>query len=172
VQAAFGLLGSLGGVGSALQVWLSVQHMWNRRFGFAVDVAAPVRRGTLTGPEGSSDVGAVVVGAELLTRFKQDTSPLFLTAGLGGALASLLITGHPSAEGSQQLLSSSSVDYTGLGYLRITAGWKPVTWGGFGVSGLGGATITKVKIKFAGNDAGSWGIPILAAFVFAEVDWH
>ncbi len=172
MQAGFGVLGSPGGVGSSLQVWLSVGHMWNRRFGFAIDVAAPVRRGTLSGPEGTADVGAYIVGAELLARLKSDATHLFLNTGLGAALASVVIAGHPNSAGSPQLLASSPVLFTGLGYLRATAGWKPFPWYALGVSGLVGTTTTRLKFRFAGNDAGDWGLPVLAAFGFMELDLH
>jgi hypothetical protein len=170
VQVGVGPLHSLGGASSALQAWLSIQHLWSQRFGIAVDLGAPIRRGTLSGPEGTSDVGAVVIGLELLAYFKSE--PLFLSTGLGVAFADLLAQGHPSDEASAQLAGATSSAYIGLGYARLTTGWRPASWLGVGVSGLVGTTMGRVRIRFAGNDAGDWGVPLLAAFLFGEVAWR
>jgi hypothetical protein len=170
VQAGVGILHSFGGASSALQAWLSIQHLWTQRLGIAVDLGVPIRRGTLSGPEGTSDVGAVVVGLEILACFKSE--PLFLTTGLGGAFADLLAQGHPSTEGSAQLEGSTSSTYAGLGYARLVTGWRPASWLGLGAGGLVGTTMGRVRIRFAGNDAGDWGLPLFAAFLFGEVAWR
>jgi hypothetical protein len=95
-----------------------------------------------------------------------------LTTGLGAGAVSLLTKGHPSAEGSTQLESTSSTAYTALGFARITLGWKLSGWLGLGMSGLLGTTVARVDIRFGGNDAGDWGVPLLGAALFAQVDWH
>jgi hypothetical protein len=171
-QAGVGFLYSAGSASAAWQAWLSLQHLWGRHFGVALDVSAPIHRGTMSGPEGSADVGAVVVGGEFLARFGAKHERVFLTTGLGTALVFLLAKGHPSQEGRAQLTGTSSAACTGLGYLRIALGWKPSGWLGLGVGGLVGSTIAKFHIRFAGNDAGTWGGPLFAAGLFGEVDWH
>jgi hypothetical protein len=71
-----------------------------------------------------------------------------------------------------QLESNPSTSYTGLGYARINLGWRLSTWLGLGVSGLAGTTFAHVRIRFGGNDAGAWGVPLLGAALFAQVDWR
>jgi hypothetical protein len=166
------VLYSVGGASPSWQAWFSFQHLWSRRLGIAIDVSAPFRRGTLSGPEGTAEVGAIVLGAELLARFMSERARLFFTTGGGVGFVSLLTTGHPSQLGSIQLESNSSIAYTGVGYARITAGWKLAPWLGLGMSGLAGATVARVHIRFAGNDAGDWGVPLFGAALFAQVDWH
>ena len=61
---------------------------------------------------------------------------------------------------------------TALGFARITLGWKLSSWLGLGMSGLVGTTVARVHIRFGGNDAGDWGVPLLGAALFAQVDWH
>jgi hypothetical protein len=166
------VLYSAGGAGPAWQAWFSFQHIWTRHLGIAVDVSAPFQRGTMSGPEGTADVGAIIVGAEALARFKAARDRLFLTAGLGAGAVSLLTKGHPSSVGSSQLETTSSTAYTGLGYARIALGAKVSNWLGLGVSGLAGTTVARVQIRFGGNDAGAWGVPVLGAALFAQVDWR
>ena len=126
----------------------------------------------MSGPEGKADVGPIVVAVEMLARFRSERGRLFLITGLGAGAVALLTKGHPSPEGSTQLESNSSTAYTGLGYARITLGWKLSTWLGLGMSGLAGTTLARVHIRFGGNDAGDWGVPLLGAALFAQVDWH
>jgi hypothetical protein len=166
------LLYGAGGASPAWQVWLSFEHLWSRRFGIAFDLSAPFRRGTMSGPEGTADVGAIVVGVEMLARFMSERGRLFLISGLGAGSAALLTKGHPSPEGSTQVESNTSVAYTGVGYARITLGWKLSTWLGLGMSGLAGTTVARVRVRFGGNDAGNWGVPLLGAALFAQVHWH
>jgi hypothetical protein len=169
VQVGAGPLYSAGGPSTAWQLWLSAQRRWGRRLGFALDLGLPISRGTLTGPEGSADVGAIVAGGALLMRFENERQNLFLAAGVGAAFVSVLVKGHPS---QGPLKGTSSAAYTGLGSLRASLGWKPRGWLGLGISGLAGATASRVRLRFAGNDAGTWGLPILAATMFAELDWR
>ena len=172
VQAGVGFLYGAGGASAAWQAWLSFQHLWGRHFGVALDLSAPFYRGTLSGPEGTADVGAFVVGGELLTRFGSERPRLFLTTGLGAGFAAVLATGYPSQQGRAQLVGTSSSAYTGLGYLRVSLGWKPAGWLELGISGLAGTTASRVHIRFAGNAAGDWGVPLFAAALFGEVDWR
>lgn len=172
ITAGVGLLYSAGGASPAWQASVSFQHLWSTRFGMALSLSAPFRRGTMTGPEGTADVGAIIAGVEALARFTPERGRLFLTAGLGGAFVSVLTDGHPSQPGSNQLESNPSAAYTGLGYARLTLGWKVSSWLALGMSGLAGATVARVHIRFAGNDEGDWGVPLLGAALFAEADWR
>ena len=40
------------------------------------------------------------------------------------------------------------------------------------MSGLVGTTVAPVHVRFAGNDAGDWGVPLLGAALSAEADWN
>ena len=172
VASGFGLLYSVGGASPAWQAWLSFQHLWTRRLGMALVVSAPVRRGTMTGREGTAEVGAFIAGAEAIARFSSDGRRVFLTTGLGAAFVSALATGHPIQDGSAQLMSESSSAYTGLAYARATVGWKLSSWLALGMSGLVGTTVAPVHVRFAGNDAGDWGMPMLGAALSAEAGWN
>jgi hypothetical protein len=171
LSSGFGLLYSAGGAGPALQAYVSLEHLWSRRLGMALAVSAPVHRGTMSGREGTADVGAITAGAEAIARFTSEGRPVSLTTGLGAAFVSVLATGHPIPEGTAQLLSTSSTAYTALGYVRATLGWKLSSWLTFGMSALAGTTVSRVHIQFAGNDAGDWGVPILGAALSAQVGW-
>jgi hypothetical protein len=167
-QAGLGLLHSPGGVGSTLQIWLSLHHCWGRRMGVALDFSGPVRQATVSGPEGTAEVGVYLVAGEIFARFEANGSGLFLTAGLGAAVVRVSAKGQ--AEPS--LVSTSAATLTGAGFARVDAGWQPSRWLRLGVSVLAGATPERVTVRFAGNEAGKWGWPFLAALALAEVDWR
>jgi len=170
--SSVGLLYGGGDASSAWQGGLAFQHLWNDRLGVALSLSAPLQRGTMTGPEGTADVGAVTVGPEAVARFESANGRLFMTTGLGAALAIVLATGHPREQASGQLESSSSTAYTGLAYARVTLGWKLSRWLDAGLNVVAGTTIAGVKVRFAGNAAGEWGMPVLGAAVFAGTRWH
>ena len=167
VQVGVGYLHSAGGVGPALQAWLSYQHVWQRGLGIALDLSAPLLRGTLSSPQGTADVGAVIAGGGLLARFESEGGRMFVAAQVGGAFASVLVTGHPVAN----LVGSSPSVSTGLLYLRLGGGIAPLRWLGLGVSAILGTTTTRVRIQFAGNHVGDWGVPVVGAHAYAKMTW-
>jgi hypothetical protein len=166
-RAGFGVLHGLGDKDLALQIWLSLHTVWRNRYGLALNLSGPVRRGSLSGPEGSAAVGAFLVGGEFFLRFEEPASRLFLTTGLGAAWLRLGSQGHPEPP----LVAGSPTAMTGLGYARIDGGWHPWDMLRLGLATMFGAAVTPVEIRFAGNDAGKWGWPLLAAFIYTEVDW-
>jgi len=166
------LLYSAGGASPAWQAWFSFQHLWNHHLGIALDVSAPFHRGTMSGPEGTADVGAIIIGVEALARFLSQRGHFFLTTGLGAGSVSLLTKGHPSPQASSQIESNASTAYTVLGYARVNVGLRISTWMGLGMSGLAGATVSRVRVRFGGSDAGDWGVPLVGVALFAQVDWH
>ena len=172
LRAHLGFLYGGGGATPAWQAGLSYRYLWNRGLGLALTVSAPIARGTMTGTEGSADVGAVVSGAELLGHFHFKQAGLVLTTGLGGGFVAVLSKGHPNPEAGSQLISNSATAYTGLGYASVALDWKLSSWFGLGVSGMAGATTSRVQIRFAGNEAGAWGTPVLGASLFGEVAWR
>lgn len=168
-QVGAGPLYSPGGTSAAWQSWFSLQRLWNHRFGGALDLSLPLSRGTLSGSEGSADLGAIIAGGALLVRFESERQNLFVTGGLGAAFVSVRTRGH---EGQAPLEGTSSTAGTGLGTLRAHLGWRPRSWLGLGISGLCGTTTSRVQVRFAGNSAGTWGAPLVGATLFAELGWH
>jgi hypothetical protein len=134
----------------------------------ALDFSAPVRQATVSGPEGSAEVGAYLAGGEVFTRFGGNTSHLSLTTGVG--IAAAFVRAKGQAKGL--LVSTSDWTLTGAGFAHADAAWRPTRWLGLGVSVLAGATPERVIVRFAGNEAAKWGWPFLAAFLLAEVDWR
>jgi hypothetical protein len=169
LSGSLGLLYGAGGATPAWQAGLAYRYVWNRGLGLAFTVSAPILRGTMNGTEGSADVGAIVAGAGPIARFNFKQGRLVLTTGLGAAFVAVLTKGHPNPEAGSQLVSNSSTAYTGLGYACVAIEWKFASWFGLGLSGLAGATTSRVQVRFAGNDAGSWGTPVLGAALFGQV---
>ena len=172
LRGGLGILYGAGGAAPAWQATLSYQYIWNRGLGAAFSVSAPLRRGALNGPEGSAEVGSLVVGPELLARLPFLEGRLALTTGLGVGLVAVFTRGHPNQEAGSQLVSNASVAYTGAGYACVALALRISSWLGLGVSGLAGATPARVHIRFAGNDAGDWGTLVLGAGLFGEVGWR
>jgi hypothetical protein len=69
-------------------------------------------------------------------------------------------------------MSDASTAYTALGYARATLGWRASSSVAFGATALAGTTAARVHVRFAGNDAGDWGVPVLGAALFGEVEWN
>lgn len=167
-QAALGMLYSPGGADSALQLGLSVHRSFSPRWGAALDLSAPLRRASVTGLEGSTRVGTYLAGAAVFTRFYRPNTPFFSTLGVGAALLVITFEGDARAP----LVASSERALTGAGYLRAEAGLEPTSWLRLGLRGLAGVSAARVRVEFAGNDAGSWGRGFAAALALAEVPWH
>ena len=167
-QAGFGFLYSPGGAGSALQLWLSLHHRLGKHLGLALDFDGPVHHATLSALEGGAEVKTYLAGGEVFARFATEGSRVFLMTSLGLAIVRVSAKGQPNPP----LVGTSAAVFSGAGFARVNAGWQASRWLGLGVSALAGATPDRVTIRFAGNDAGKWGWPFLAAFVFVEADWH
>jgi len=171
VRAAFGLLHGAGGASAAWQAGLAYRYLWDRTLGVALTVSVPVLRGVVQGTEGSADVGAFAAGGELLAHFEPGGGRLRVTPGLGTALVAVWASGQPNPAASQ-LVSSSAIGYTALGYVCVALDAKVSSWFRLGASALGGATTSRVRVRFAGNDAGAWGTPVLGARLYGEVTWR
>lgn len=166
--AGVGPLFSRGGVSPALQVWLAYERLWSRGVGIAIDLSAPLARGTIAGAEGSAELGALMVGGGLLARWRSDGGHLTAAASIGGAFAAVVVTGRPVPS----LVGESTSAYTGLTYLRLDGGWNPAEWLGLGVAGMVGSTTSRVRVQFAERNAGEWGMPLAAAVLFCKLDWE
>ena len=169
LSASLGVLHGAGGATPSWQAGVAYRYLWPGGLGVAISASAPIVRGTMTGTEGSADVGAIIAGAGPLARFSSEQRRLALTIGLGAAFVAVLSKGHPNQEVGSQLISNSSTAYTGLGYASVALDWRLSSWFRLGVSGLVGATTSRVHVRFAGNDAGAWGTPVLATALFGEV---
>jgi hypothetical protein len=168
VRAGIGGLYSPGGVDTALQAWLSLQRQWRHALGVALTLSGPIVRGSISGPEGRSLVGAYLAGVELCSSFPPHDSRWLLSGGLGGGIAYL----HTQGRSSQPLVQASSGAVAGIGYARVELGLKLSTWARLGLAGTVGTTFTSVKIRFAGNQAGTWGSLLLASLVQLGIDWE
>jgi len=167
MQVGFGPFFSAGGVSTALQAWLSYQHLWSRFFGMVFDVSVPLLRGSLVNSLGSAHVGAVLAGGGFLVRWKSETGGMVASAILGGAFTSVLIKGQPAG----RFEGSSPTVYSGLLYSRLSMAWNPFPWLGLGAAGMLGTTTSLIRIRFADRDVGEWGLPLAAAFLYGEVGW-
>jgi hypothetical protein len=168
VQTGLGFLYSRGGVSPALQAWLSYAHLWHRHVGIVLDLSAPLARGSVSAPEGTAEVSAVLAGAGVYARFESGSGRMFFATSLGGAFAAIVASG----QAAQNLLSSSTTVYTGLTYLRLGGGFYPTDWLALGVAGILGTTTSRVRIQFANRDVGEWGMPIAGAIVYGEGRWE
>ena len=162
-----GGLYSLGGVDTAMQDLLTIQRWWRHTIGVALSASLPILRGSISGPEGRSQVSPYLGALELCTSFLEDDSRWFLTGSLGGGLVYLRTDG----QSTQPLQQGSAGAFTGVGYARADLGLKLSKWVNMGITSTAGSTMVPVKIRFAGNQAGTWGSLILASFLQIGVNW-
>ena len=167
IRNGIGGLYSLGGVNSAMQDWLMLQGWWRRELGVALSFSLPILRGSISGPEGRSLVGAYLGAVELCTSFLAEKSRWHLTGGLGGGIVYLRTTG----QSKPPLDHGTAGAFTGIGYMRVELALKLSKWVNLGITSATGTTLVPVKIRFAGNQAGTWGSLFLAAFLQIGVDW-
>jgi hypothetical protein len=167
LDAALGVLFAPRGGSAALQAWLSVQHSIAPRWILALDLSAPLRTASLSGPEGSARVGAYLAGLTLAGRVSRVGSPLLAIAGIGLGVLDLRANGQTNAP--LQATSSSAV--TAAIFARADASLEVVRWLRLGLRAVAGVTSSAIQLDFAGNDAGSWGQPFLAGLGLADLSW-
>lgn len=167
VLAGAGPLWSTGGVGAALQSWLSYQHLWSGRLGLSLDASAPLHLGSISRAEGSARVGAISAGAGLLARSGSEQGRLTGTATVGAALVAVVVKGDPKPS----YPGDSTTTYAGMAYLRLAATWKPVPWLGLGGAGFVGTSTRRIRIQFAGHPVADWGPVLLGAALHGEIAW-
>jgi len=168
LQAALGALYSPGGATSALQLWLSLERSLNPSMALALDLSAPLSAGSLSGPEGSTRVGTYLAGAVFLLQGRSKAPRFFFNAGLGLAVLRIALDGEANAP----LVNNSSSVITAATYLRSDVALELAPWLRLGARATLGASLDRVEVRFAGNDAGSWGRPFAGAFFLAEVPWR
>ena len=166
-HVGLGGLFSPGGAGTALQAWGSLQRRWQRGFGIALDGSLPLLSASLSGPEGRAQVGAYTAGAELFATLPARDSKWVLTTGIGGGVLHLRTEG----ENRPPLSGTSSSVTVGHGYARVEADVRLSSWAKLGLATMAGTTFQSVTIRFAGNQAGTWGSVLLAAFLHFGVEW-
>lgn len=167
LRNGLGALYSRGGVDTTMQDWLTIQRWWRHDFGMALSASLPIVRGSISGPEGHSLVSPYLGTLELCTSFLQVDSRWLLTGGLGTGLVMLRTEGRSA----QPLQPTSASAISGLGYARVELALKLTKWVNLGITGAAGTTLLPVTIRFAGNQAGTWGSLILASFLQLGVDW-
>jgi hypothetical protein len=167
VVLGLGGLYSPGGAATSLQAWGSFQRRWQRGFGLALDGSMPIVAGAMTGPEGRAKIAAFTLGAELFATLPPRDSQWLLTAGIGGGLLYLRSAG----EGSGALLGATSSLPMAHGYARVETGVRVSHWARLALTTLAGTTFKSVSVRFADNQAGTWGSVLLAAFLSFSAEW-
>lgn len=167
LQAAAGVLYSPGAGNVAVQVWLTISHVVRRPLGIALDLSGPARPSTISGPEGTAAAGVWLAGASLYLDHEPG-SGLFGRAALGAAVIHLIADGSAAAP----LVASSHSATAGAVYARADGGVEVAWWLRLGVRAVAGAVPGGIAVQFAGNDAGTWGRPFLAAMAIADVAWR
>ena len=167
VQAAFGAMFSPASGDAEMQAWLSVQRLLVGRVGIALDASAPLGTGTVTGPEGSARVRSALGGVALFARYQGHDRPVYATIAAGAAVVRL----EASGQANVPLAAASDSAVTGAAYARADGGFEAASWLRFGLRAVGGVVPTGVKVRFAGNEAGVWGRPFLAALVVTDLSW-
>jgi hypothetical protein len=56
-------------------------------------------------------------------------------------------------------------------FVRADGGLMVAPWLRVGARAALGVSIPRVELSFAGNPAGTWGLPLLSALGFLEVPW-
>jgi hypothetical protein len=167
VQAGMGTLVSPGGGGPAVEAMLSLE-LTGERLGLALDLAAPLRGNRVTGPEGSADLSASRAGLAFLCRLADRHARLQSTAGLGAGILHISTDASPNAP----LVVSSLAPVTmGAGYARFDAGVGFTRWLRLALRMTGGVSFGQLDIRFAGNDAGSWGRFFGAGTLVLDAGW-
>jgi hypothetical protein len=167
LDAALGVLFAPRGGSAALQAWLSVRHPIAPRWILALDLSAPLRAASLSGPEGSARVGAYLAGLTLAGRMSRVGSPLLVIAGIGLGVLDLRADGQTNAP----LQATNASVVTGAIFARADASLEVVRWLRVGLRAVAGVTTSAIKLDFAGNDAGTWGQPFVGGLGLADLSW-
>jgi hypothetical protein len=167
LQAAVGALYSPGNSEPAIQTWVTVSRIVLRPFGLALDVSAPLRASTVTGPEGSATVGALLAGVAVFAHYERAGSGLYGTVAAGAA--ALRITAEGTV--SDPFVATKESTLAGAIYARGDGGFEVAPWLRFGLRAVAGAVPSGVSVKFAGNEAAVWGRPFLAGMLLVDLAW-
>lgn len=170
VDAGLGVLSSPGAGAAALQAWLSLHRSIGPRWALALDLGAPLRGATVSGPEGSARLGAYLAGLTLLTRLTRAGSGFAATAGGGLAFVDLRAQGETSSTPALHTTAASAA--TGAVFARADGAFEVTRWLKVGARAIVGAATSRVTLEFAGNDAGAWGRPFLAGLLLADLCWR
>jgi len=168
LQAGAGTLFSPGAGVPAVQIWISANRIVAGPFGVAVDVSAPLHAGTLSGPEGSARIDAWLGGAALFLRHERPEKGVYATAAAGLAAIRLNAAGSASAP----LIASTQSATAAAVYARADGGIDVTRWLRLGLRLAAGVVPSGIDVKFAGNDAGTWGRPFLAGLVLLDLAWR
>jgi hypothetical protein len=166
-QAGLGALYSPGGAGAALELWFAVHYPLNGWLSLGVDLGLPLGRGTIQGPEGTALVGAQVATVDARLRLRPGGGPWFAGVGVAGGVLRLATEGKAVAP-----LTATDADVvTGVLFVRADGGVAVAPWLRVGVRCALGLSVPRVELSFAGNRAGTWGLPVLSTLGFVEVPW-
>ncbi|MFZ5892565.1 MAG: hypothetical protein ACOY0T_16020 [Myxococcota bacterium] len=168
LEAALGALYSPGGSDAALQLWISLERSLSHHVALALDLSAPLRAAALDGPEGTAHIGTYLVGAVFLLQTRTSNGRWFVNAGPGLAAMRLSFDASPNAP----LFKNASGVTTAAAYARSDFGVELVPWLRLGARATSGVAFDRIDVRFAGNQAGSWGRFFAGAFFLAEVPWR
>jgi hypothetical protein len=168
LQAGAGALFSPGAGDPSMQLWISVNRIVAGPIGLALDVSAPLRAGTLSGPEGSARIDAWLGGAALFLRHERPEKGLYGSAAAGVAAIRLNAAGSTSAP----LIASTQSATAAAVYARADGGIDVTRWLRLGLRLAAGVVPSGIDVKFAGNEAGTWGRPFLAGLVLLDLAWR
>jgi hypothetical protein len=162
-----GALTSLNAGDAATQGWISFHRLLHGRLGLALDLSGPLRTGEIEGPEGRARLATYLAGAALLLHIDAPSKGLFFTLAGGPAIVRLV------AEGAAvpPLVASTQYAVVGAAYLRADVGFDATRWFRVGLRAVVGATSSRVLVRFAGNEAGTWGWPFVGALLLAQLNW-
>lgn len=166
-QAGLGALYSPGGAGAALELWLAVHYPLNDWLSLGVDFGLPLGRGSIQGPEGTALVGAQVATVNAWIRSRPGGGPWF--AAVGAAVGVLRLT--TEGEAVPPLTATDADVVTGALFLRADGGVAVAPWLRVGARAAIGLSLPRVELSFAGNRAGTWGLPVVSTLGFVEVPW-
>ena len=167
LQAASGVMFSPGAGDPAVQVWVTVSHVVRRPFGVALDLSGPARAGTISGPEGSATVGAWLAGATVYVDHEPGNG-IYGRLAVGAAAIRVTTSGSAPAP----LVASSQNVTAGAIYARADGGFEVAWWLRLGLRAVVGAVPGGVTVHFAGNDAATWGRPLLAGMGLVDLAWR
>jgi hypothetical protein len=154
---------SPGGAGAASQGFLSLRYLRRRGVGAEVFGSLPLGASSLRGPEGEASLRVRLVGAGF--RLSWEAGPLDVSTGGGLGYSWMAMEGRPAGgfvgatDGTRALFFHGGIG----GIFRLS---RRV---GVGAEGQVMVTAPVHRVRFAGREAASWGLPALSLALVVEM---
>jgi hypothetical protein len=165
VGGAGGLV-SAGGLGFSPTVRVGVRVEPAEHWGASLFAFLPVSTQSVQGVEGNADVQLVLIGALAQYRLTNAQAVVDFDVGLGGGAVFASIDGHPSAASD---VGRSETVAAGTALASTSLGVRATRWLRLRADLLGGVAVPRPTIRFNGDEVASWGRPLGAATLSAEV---